>query len=427
MYVGEITLARQPSTFSSRHNLHLVFNLLATCTMGSHKNKAKHRRNKTKARERTKKDRRRETGIATGNSITPQAPRPMPVERFMQFVQVQRKKINDDEARQLIDMARQPCLVEYQPEVIGVAVRHFCGKTPRPLQVRVIRRLVFGYRDTILVAKTGFGKSLLYQTYSMLTGKIAIQLAPLNKLSEEQVQTLCGFGVSSVAVTADTKFENPGLLREIRRGDYRHIVMGPEQAASDEMRDIFRDAQFSPRVGLIIIDECHVVSDWKDFRASVQEILLMRNMLPPTVNMFGCTATMSAEQEVDIRTFGGFRNEGSNYGELEIMRFSVDRPEISIIIRTFDRGSQQNPRQLKFLLHGAMGPCTDAPFDFNADFGQMTTDDKWIPTPQRIPKAIIFIDSKTKINEVARMIFEWLQDLGYSRGEAVGSVKTYSS
>ena len=69
----------------------------------------------------------------------------------------------------------------------------------------------------------------------------------------------------------------------------------------------------------------------------------MRNMLPPTVDMFGCTATMSAEQEVDIRTFGGFRNEGSNYGELEIMRFSVDRPEIPIIIRTFDRGSQQNP------------------------------------------------------------------------------------
>lgn len=279
--------------------------------MANKRNIAKHRRSKPKPRERTKKDRRRETAVGSGAAVKPSAPRVQASEsRFMEFVSGKREKMTDDEAKKMIELARQPHLVDHQSSIISVAVRHFCKKTPRLLQVRVIRRLIFGYGDTILVAKTGFGKSLLYQTYTLLTGKIAIQLAPLNKLSEEQVQMLCKFGVKSVAVTADTKFEHPGLLRAVREGKYRHIVMGPEQAASDEMRDIFRDPGFSMRVGIIIIDECHVVSDWKDFRASVQEILLMRNMLPRNVHMFGCTATLTEEQEVDVRKFGGFRSEG---------------------------------------------------------------------------------------------------------------------
>jgi superfamily II DNA helicase RecQ len=44
--------------------------------------------------------------------------------------------------------------------------------------------------DTILVAKTGFGKSIVFHAYSVLTGRITIQLIPLSKLGEEQLESI---------------------------------------------------------------------------------------------------------------------------------------------------------------------------------------------------------------------------------------------
>jgi len=58
----------------------------------------------------------------------------------------------------------------------------------KPIQLRVIVRQLPGAipRDTLLVAKTGFGKSMTFQAFAPLTGMIAIQVIPLSKLGEEQ-------------------------------------------------------------------------------------------------------------------------------------------------------------------------------------------------------------------------------------------------
>ena len=43
---------------------------------------------------------------------------------------------------------------------------------PRILQVDVLQRLVFARQDLILVVKTGFGKSLIFHAWAILTGKV---------------------------------------------------------------------------------------------------------------------------------------------------------------------------------------------------------------------------------------------------------------
>jgi len=40
------------------------------------------------------------------------------------------------------------------------------------------------------MARTGFGKSLIFYTYSILTGKITLQIIPLNKLGDEQLHDI---------------------------------------------------------------------------------------------------------------------------------------------------------------------------------------------------------------------------------------------
>ena len=83
--------------------------------------------------------------------------------------------------------------------------------------------------DTILVAKTGFGKSIVFYAFSVLIGQITIQLIPLSKLGEEQVESIHRYPrTKPCLVTADTKFRNPQLLEQIRSGMYTHILLGLE-------------------------------------------------------------------------------------------------------------------------------------------------------------------------------------------------------
>jgi len=94
----------------------------------------------------------------------------------------------------VINEARLPLNVEAQTLVLEVCLRrilYFVEPTsshaPRPEQVRALRRLIFGKGDTLLVARTGFGKSLIFHAFSILTGLITIQINPLSKLGDEQL------------------------------------------------------------------------------------------------------------------------------------------------------------------------------------------------------------------------------------------------
>src|SRR4029077_21285040 len=128
------------------------------------------------------------------------------------------------------------------------------GKEPQRQQVRALRRLVYGMGNTMLVAKTGFGKSIVFHAYSVLTGRITLQLIPLSKLGEEQLESIRRYpGTKPCLVTANTKFQDPLLLRDIQAGTYTHVLLGPEQATAPEFRQILQDPNFQRQVGLVAI------------------------------------------------------------------------------------------------------------------------------------------------------------------------------
>ena len=53
-----------------------------------------------------------------------------------------------------------------------------------------LRRLIFKKGDTLLITYTGFGKSLIFYIYIVLMGKITIQIIPLNKLGDKQLDNI---------------------------------------------------------------------------------------------------------------------------------------------------------------------------------------------------------------------------------------------
>ena len=89
----------------------------------------------------------------------------------------------------------------------------------------------------------------------------------------------------------------------------------------------------------VTIDEAHVLREWatQQFRTDFLLIHELRRLMSPEVVFFGCSATVCLETEWVIRSCGGFRREGSRVGDLEVIRTSIGRPEISISIQPIER------------------------------------------------------------------------------------------
>ena len=159
-------------------------------------------------------------------------------------------------------------------------------------------------------------------------------MQPTNKLGEGQVRDIKKLpGANPCLVTAETKHKNPLLFEQIRRLNFTHIVMGPEQLLSPEFRDVVIDARFMGALGLVAIDEAHLIPQWRHFREEYGHIFQFRTFLPEKIPFFGCSATVCAAHERIIKKYGGFRPEAEGEpGKLAVIRTSVDRPEIMPIV-----------------------------------------------------------------------------------------------
>jgi len=149
-----------------------------------------------------------------------------------------------------------------------------------------------------LIARTGFGKSIIFHAFSVLTGKITLQIIPLSKLGDEQLDDIRKLsGAKPCLITAQSKKEEKAIISLVEAGVYTHVLLGPEQASSPLFRHTLKNMEFQGRIGLVAIDECHLVKQWKDFRAAFTMLGELRVLLRQDVVWFGCSATLDEEAE----------------------------------------------------------------------------------------------------------------------------------
>ena len=73
------------------------------------------------------------------------------------------------------------------PESLSSTLANLLGFPLRNGQIEAIRSLVVDWLDLILIAPTGWGKSVVFQTVPALRGGICLMIMPLNLLEEGQV------------------------------------------------------------------------------------------------------------------------------------------------------------------------------------------------------------------------------------------------
>ena len=74
-------------------------------------------------------------------------------------------------------------------ECLPETLRRVFGYEPREEQLEAIKTLSIDQEDLILIARTNFGKSMVFQSVPILRGGICLMIMPLNLLEMDQASS----------------------------------------------------------------------------------------------------------------------------------------------------------------------------------------------------------------------------------------------
>jgi superfamily II DNA helicase RecQ len=347
---------------------------------------------------------------------------------------------------------------EKQKEYIGRAIKIAFGFNGKKEQIEVLWQLLFQKQDTILVAQTSFGKSLIFQILPLLvSGGMIVIILPLNAIGKDQWTKIRELpGAYPIMLCAENN--NNTTLAGIRNGIYTHVLVSPEIACSKRFGEIvLNDPKFKSKVAAVTVDEVHLVIDWgTSFRKSYTMLRSIRQVIGDRP-WFGCSATLDQETLEKLQELRVFKDD------FHIIRTSIDRSEIAIVRKTIPRNKKASYNCLYFLIDDALPPeGEEAQEQVRSDMN--TTDKartdtmidevghdaianlarqsamgdevlaetdvrvpKISPALQNIKKAIVFFDQYGSLGNCIGIIRAWLMELGYSRKEVAAVVRGYHS
>lgn len=179
----------------------------------------------------------------------------------------------------------------------------------RPGQREAIEAVLSGKR-TLVVQKTGWGKSLVYfLATKILRGKgngPAIIISPLLSLINNQIESAKKFGLHVVTINSENTDDWNDTAEKLLTDYVDILFISPERLANERFKThILTNIQHN--ISMLVIDEAHCISDWGyDFRPDYLRIKKIIQMLPQSVPFLATTATANNRVIEDIvEQFGG--------------------------------------------------------------------------------------------------------------------------
>ncbi|OXV05476.1 hypothetical protein Egran_06756 [Elaphomyces granulatus] len=268
---------------------------------------------------------------------------------------------------------------------------------PREGQIKSLYYLCEDRHDVILLARTGFGKSLIFQLAPLLRPGICLIISPLNALSSGQLESLDTFkeaGAKGLVIDGDSN--NQETRRQAASGEFTHVITSPEILNSRKFRqEVLQNEQFLSNLILVAIDELHVAQQWATFREDYGQLHKVRARIPRSVPWFGTSATLDSHTLEAAKSAVGFE------GPIMI-RTSIDRPDIFYELRGFEV-KPKSFGDLRFLLPEKLTP----------------------EEARRLPKAIIYFKDSKSIRAARRAMSRWLVQAGINLAGAESVVRPF--
>jgi ATP-dependent DNA helicase RecQ len=187
-----------------------------------------------------------------------------------------------------------------------ILLRELAGPdaTFREHQLEAVRDLVDERARVLCVQRTGWGKSAVYFLATALLRERgagpALIVSPLLALMRNQIAAAQQLGLRAHTVNS-TNREAWAEVRELLEADAVDLLLiSPERLDNPQFRTQMLPL-FAERVGLLVIDEAHCISDWgHDFRPDYRRLEEMIERLPEGVAVLCTTATANDRVVADV-------------------------------------------------------------------------------------------------------------------------------
>jgi ATP-dependent DNA helicase RecQ len=174
----------------------------------------------------------------------------------------------------------------------------------REHQLEVVSDLVEPRRRVLCVQRTGWGKSAVYFLATALLRRQAagptLLISPLLALMRNQIAAAGRLGIRAVTVNSTNREDWELVGQQLKNDTVDLLLISPERLNNPEFRDTMLPL-FVERVGLLVVDEAHCVSDWgHDFRPDYRRIRDILAHLTDDVAVLCTTATANDRVVADV-------------------------------------------------------------------------------------------------------------------------------
>ncbi len=171
-------------------------------------------------------------------------------------------------------------------------------------QIKAIRALVEQRRRVLVVQRTGWGKSAVYFIATRMRrdrgAGPTLLVSPLIALMDNQVRAADRMGLRAAVVNSTNRDDWDTIREQFENDEIDLVLISEQRLANPAFRQDWLP-QVGARVGLVVVDEVHCISDWgHDFRPHYRRIGRFLQRLPVGVPVIGCTATANDRVVADV-------------------------------------------------------------------------------------------------------------------------------
>jgi len=156
----------------------------------------------------------------------------------------------------------------------------------------------------LVVQATGWGKSAVYWAATAIRrhegAGPTLVVSPLLSLMRDQVQAAERAGLEAATINSSNIEAWSRIEAAVSSGDLDVLLVSPERLANPKFGDRVLSA-VAGNLGLLVIDECHALSDWgHDFRPDYRRLADVLRTLNPQTPVLATTATANDRVTNDV-------------------------------------------------------------------------------------------------------------------------------
>lgn len=197
-------------------------------------------------------------------------------------------------------------------------------------QWSAIEALAVQHRRSLVVQRTGWGKSAVYFVATLLLREAGagptVIVSPLLALMRNQIAAAERAGIRAVTINSTNMESWQPTQDAIKAGEVDVLLVSPERLNNPGFRDEVLP-ELAATCGLLVVDEAHCISDWgHDFRPDYRRIRTLLTDLPDGIPVLATTATANERVTRDVAE----QLDPTGEQDVLVLRGSLDRESLRL-------------------------------------------------------------------------------------------------